>query len=86
MGMGLIKGTKANVAAQHATRARAEGHTVLLYRQDVGATSSGSAVQSPELRRWSRRSSGAAGCCSRWHSTRSSRATAAFCCSSGLRL
>jgi hypothetical protein len=39
--MGVIKDTKASAAAQHAARAAQEGRTVLLYRQNVGATSSG---------------------------------------------
>jgi len=39
--MGLVRDTKASTAAQHATRALHEGRTVLLYRQNVGANSSG---------------------------------------------
>ena len=39
--MGLVRDTKASAAAQHAARASHEGRTVLLYRQNVGATSSG---------------------------------------------
>jgi hypothetical protein len=39
--MGLVRDTKASAAAQHAARAAHEGRTVLLYRQNVGATSSG---------------------------------------------
>ena len=39
--MGFIKDAKANTAASHAARARQEGHTVFLYRQNIGATSSG---------------------------------------------
>lgn len=41
MGMGFVKDAKANAAANHAARARDEGRTVLLYRQDVGIASSG---------------------------------------------
>jgi hypothetical protein len=39
--MGLIRDSKASTAAQHAVRAAQEGRTVLLYRQNLGATSSG---------------------------------------------
>jgi hypothetical protein len=39
--MGVIRDTKASAAAQHAARAAQEGRTVLLYRQNVGVTSSG---------------------------------------------
>lgn len=39
--MGPIRDTKAPAAAQHAARAAHEGRTVLLYRQDMGAASSG---------------------------------------------
>jgi hypothetical protein len=39
--MGFIKDAKANTAASHAARARQEGRTVLLYRQDIGIASSG---------------------------------------------
>ena len=39
--MGRITGSKANIAASHATRAIQEGRTILVYRYDVPATSSG---------------------------------------------
>jgi hypothetical protein len=38
--MGLIKESKTNIAAAHATRAIQEGRSVLVYRYDVPATSS----------------------------------------------
>ena len=39
--MGLVRDTKATTAERHAVRAAQEGRTVLLYRQNVGATSPG---------------------------------------------
>jgi hypothetical protein len=39
--MGLIKDTKTSTAAQHAARAAQEGRSIMLYRFNVPATSSG---------------------------------------------
>ena len=39
--MGFIKQAKAGAAGSHAARARDEGHSVLVYRYNVPATSSG---------------------------------------------
>jgi hypothetical protein len=39
--MGFIKEAKADSASTHATRARREGRTTFLYRQNVPSTSSG---------------------------------------------
>ena len=39
--MGIVKEAKANTASAHAARARREGRTMFLYRQNVPATSSG---------------------------------------------
>jgi hypothetical protein len=42
--MGFIKDTTTNIAGSHAARAAQEGRTVLLYRYNVPATSSGFSV------------------------------------------